>query len=461
MNGIEYGFYGANAVAYKSREREILLAGPAGTGKSVVLLTKCLTLLDKYPGCRGLFCRGTRTSLTQSGLVTWEDEILGPDHEVLSRNPCQRHIRRSYKFPNGSELVLAGLDDPGKTLSSQYDFVYIQEATEEGVTLNTYETLTRSLRNRRMRKDGRVWHQIMMDCNPTSPFHWVYQRYKTGRLIKYDSKHQDNPAFFDIATGEWTPDGEEYIQKVLGVMTGVRRARFFEGRWEAATGLVYEGFSPHPWDAPLKPDPGPGHMLPAGWRPDKAWKTVWGIDWGESAPTVLLMAAVDPQGRLYFYREYYRTRLRPDELGAWAAMELMTGREREPAAVVCDHDPVMKKEFEKGAREAGRHIHLRQADKADQKEGITQVQARFDRQLDGKARIFFRPDALEKPDPTLDTKPNCLLAELAEYKYDENSIKDRPDPNCAEYSCDAMRYIVKHVDKYMSHGGSSPYSGNP
>ena len=147
MSGIAYSFYGANALAYNSREREILLAGPAGTGKSVVLLTKCLTLLDKYPHCRGLFCRGTRTTLTQSGLVTWEEEVLGPDHEVLRRNPCQRHVRRSYKFPNGSELVLAGLDDPGKTLSSQYDFVYIQEGTEEGVTLDTYETLTRSLRN--------------------------------------------------------------------------------------------------------------------------------------------------------------------------------------------------------------------------------------------------------------------------------------------------------------------------
>ena len=176
---------------------------------------------------------------------------------------------------------------------------------------------------------------------------------------------------------------------------------------------------------------------------------------------MLSLCAVDPDCRVYQYREVYRTRLRPDELGRWAARELMTGQEKEPAAVVCDHDPVMKAEFERGAREEGRPIYLRQADKRDQKEGITAVQARFDRQADGRARIFFRPDALEKPDPTLDTKPHCLLAELAEYKYDENSIKDRPDPNCSDHAADAMRYIVMYANKSMSSGGSSPYSGNP
>ena len=457
MTAREFEFRGNNARAYESRDRELLLAGPAGTGKSVVLLTKCLTLLGKYPGCRGLFCRGTRTSLTQSGLVTWEDDVLGPDHPVLTANPCQRHVRRSYKFPNGSELVLAGLDDPGKTLSSQYDFVYIQEATEEGVTLDVYETLLRVMRNRRMRRDGRAWHQMMMDCNPTSPFWWGYQRSTGNRAAPgpvqlFESTHKDNPAFFDQAAQAWTPDGEEYIQKVLGAMTGVRKKRFYEGVWAAAEGLVYEGFVGKAWDDPEDP----GHLFPAGWEPPRAWARVWGLDWGEAAPTVLTMAAVDPDGRAYFYREFYKTRLRPDELGAWAAGEVTAGREPHPYSVVGDHDPDMVKEFERGAREAGVSLHVRQADKRDQKEGITAVQARFDRQPDGRPRIFLKRDALVKPDPAIDTGPNCTLAEIVEYKYDANSIMDRPDPKAADHGLDALRYCCREIDRAFPAGGVKP-----
>src|SRR5687767_4785754 len=105
MSGHRFQFFGANAEAYNSKLPKILLAGPAGTGKSVVLLAKCLTLLDKYPGCRGLFCRGTRESLTQSGLVTWEYDVLGIDHHILTRAPCKRRVRQAYEFDNGSEFI--------------------------------------------------------------------------------------------------------------------------------------------------------------------------------------------------------------------------------------------------------------------------------------------------------------------------------------------------------------------
>lgn len=464
MTAFRYDFLGENADAYNSRDEEILLWGGAGSGKSLLLLTKVLTLLDKYPGCRGLFCRGTRASLTQSGLVTWESEVLGPTHRVLLANPIKRRVRQSYEFPNGSELIVAGLDDPGKTLSTQYDFVYIQEATEEGVTLDVWETLKRALRNGRMRKDGRVWHQIMADCNPSSPFHFLHQRGQSGLLRMFHSTHRDNPRFWDEAAGDWTPEGRAYVEGTLKAMTGIRRKRFYEGVWSAAEGLVYDGFVGKPWDDPAEP----GHLLPAGWTPPRDWARVWGIDWGESSPTALVMCAAEPfkdaageaAARAHFYREVYRTRLRPDELGRWAAREVTSGREPEPLAIVGDHDPVKVAEFERGAREEGHPLHVQQADKRDRMEGITAVQARFDRRPDdgGKPRIFFRPDALVEPDPAIDTGPNCLIAELVSYKYDPNSLLDRPDPNAADHALDAARYVCRHLDENAgSLSGENPY----
>jgi hypothetical protein len=40
--------------------------------------------------------------------------------------------------------------------------------------------------------------------------------------------HQDNPAYFDLDTWDWTDDGRTYLQG-LGDMTGHRRARMLKG----------------------------------------------------------------------------------------------------------------------------------------------------------------------------------------------------------------------------------------
>lgn len=430
-------FLGENGDAYNSREPEILLAGPAGTGKTVVLLTKCLTLLDKYPGCRGLFCRGTRASLTQSGLVTWEDVVLGRGHRVLTRNPVKRRVRQSYEFPNGSEFVVAGLDDPGKTLSAQYDFVYIQEATEEGVTFETYDTLLRLMRNGRMVRGGEVWHQIMMDANPTTPTHWIYKRATKKLLRLYTSTHRDNPAYWDRERGDWTPEGLGYVEGTLKRMTGARRDRFYYGKWVAAEGLVYDGYIPK-----RAPE---GHLLPAGWRPPADWPRVWSIDWGWTSPLVLQFWAVDGDGRMYLYREVYRTQVRAESVGAWAKQQLEEGREPRPRAVVCDHDPLMKAEFEKGSG-----LHLELADKHDLMAGIQVVQGRFDFAGDGRPRVFFAEDAVEQVDQGLSDagRPCSTIEELTAYRWDTNSVIERPEDK-DNHGADGQRYATRWVEQHL------------
>jgi phage terminase large subunit len=426
VSGRRFDFYGENARAYNSREPELLLAGPAGCGKSVVLLTKCLTLLDKYPGCRGLFCRGTRASLTQSGLVTWEQDVLGVNHPVLLTNPVKRRVRQSYELPNGSELIVAGLDDPGKTLSAQYDFVYIQEATEEGVELDTYTTLFRSLRNPVM-----SWHQIMLDCNPTTPVHWLFQRSRPGgKLTRYQSTHKDNPRFFDRARGEWTADGRAYLA-TLDRYTGHLRKRFLDGIWAAAEGLVFDGFETEV------------HLLPEGWTPPAGWARVWSIDWGFTSPLVLQLWAVDGDGRMYLYRELYRTQVRATEAGEWAKGEVDAGREPPPRAIVCDHDPLMKAEFDS----AFGYMTCDLADKKDLLAGIQVVQERFAKQADDRPRIYFARNAVVKPDARLSDagRPASTVDELSAYIWDKNSVKDQPlDKD--NHGADACRYATRWVN---------------
>lgn len=95
---------------------EILLEGPAGTGKTFTMLLRIVYLAEKYPGARFLLCRKVRKDMTDSILVTLERDVLsGRDDEILE-GPGREH-RHSYRFQNGSELVLGGLSEVEGTFS--------------------------------------------------------------------------------------------------------------------------------------------------------------------------------------------------------------------------------------------------------------------------------------------------------------------------------------------------------
>ena len=114
----------------------------------------------------------------------------------------------------------------------------------------------------------------------------------TGRQ-RLSYNNSTNRVGYDRTAQRWTPDGESYLAR-LGLMTGARRDRFLKGLWVAAEGVVYA------YDAAV-------HLLPAGWEAPREWPRVWGIDWGKTAPTVLGVWAVDPDGRMYLVREVYQT----------------------------------------------------------------------------------------------------------------------------------------------------------
>ena len=426
---------GNNRRAYEDcTSAEILLAGPAGTGKTVANLLKVLKFGSDYPGARMLLVRKTRKSLAESAMQTLEDDLLGPGHPITPR-PLERTHRHVYRFPNRSTIVVAGMDNPEKVLSTKWDLIYVNEATE--LTLNEWEQL-----GTRLRGTAGPYTQLVGDCNPGPPHHWLYKRTQTGKTRRYDTRHHENPGYYDAATRTWTDAGRRYLKR-LKAATGIRYKRFYLGLWEAAEGLIYAGYVGRPWDDPELP----GHLTPAGWTAPRAWRRVWSIDWGGRAPTVLQVWAVDPEDRMYLVREVYRTSLRPDSLGGWAAEQILHG-EPEPEAVVCDHSPEHVEEFERGAKAKGRPIPLRPADKADRKEGISAVQARFDRQDDGRSRIFFRLDAVELPvDAELDDagRPVSTLTELVDYKYDPKRLDDEPQEH-NDHGMDAMRYAARYVD---------------
>ncbi len=215
--------------------RELIVCGPAGTGKTYSLLRFFHCLAADYPGLRILWCRQTRVSLSESVLVTFEEEILPSDGmEQLASGPTRRG-RHQYRYPHRdgrySVIVLGGLDRPGKVMSTAWDVIYLNEAIE--AKEEAWDALGSRL-NRPGRKPWLGW--LLGDTNPGVPAHWIKRRAQEGRLTLWDTTHKANPALW--ANGDWTAAGKLYRAR-LDTLRGAARARLLDGQWAANEGLVF------------------------------------------------------------------------------------------------------------------------------------------------------------------------------------------------------------------------------
>jgi len=215
---VSYTPYGGIEKVWKSRATEVLAPGPAGTGKTRGILEKVHLYLLKYPKTRGLICRKTRASMTESVLVTFEARVVQVGCDL---NNQSRRTRSSYDYDNGSVLVVGGLDNPDRIMSTEYDIIAVFEATE--CSEDDWEKLTTRLRNGKG-----PYHQIVADCNPASPSHWLKRRADRGQMEVFECRHQDNPVLWDRQAKDWTEQGRKYLA-TLQSLTGHRRARLLAG----------------------------------------------------------------------------------------------------------------------------------------------------------------------------------------------------------------------------------------
>lgn len=212
---------------------ELVVAGPAGTGKTFPILSVLHTIACDNDDLRILFLRATRASLSESVLVTFEQEVLPADEMEHLATSVQRKHRHSYRYDTGSEIVCAGLDlNPSRILSTAWDIVYANECIE--LSEEVWETL--SSRMDRPGRDPRFgW--LIGDTNPGHPNHWIKRREQAGKLELWSTVHEANPTMHDGL--DWTEDGEIYLDR-LEQLTGVRYLRLRKGLWAGAEGQIYD-----------------------------------------------------------------------------------------------------------------------------------------------------------------------------------------------------------------------------
>ena len=408
-----FEFRGAALALQSDNAHEIIVSGPSETGKTVAALYKLNRLALENPGYQGVIVRKTRADMDGTVLQTWAKEATG--YTTFGGQKPEW-----FDYPNGSRIWVAGIDHPGKSLSSERDGIYVNQAEE--LLLDDWETLV----TRATWRAGHVAHpQLWGDCNPGAETHWIRSR---AGLRLLESRHEDNPALYS-ANGSITERGAATMA-ILDSLTGLRHKRLRLGLWVSAEGVIYEFTQAHQ----VEP-----FVIPPEWRRFRA------VDFGYTHAFVCGFFAEDPDGRLYLYRQIYMT---GRTVKAHSADIKRYSYDEHIEATICDHDA----EDMATLRENG--ISTVKANKAV-KTGIEKVEERLRIQQDGRARLFMFKDAtidgvvygLVEVDRELQNKrkPIRTEQEFATYVWSNHKTKDEPVKE-DDHGMDMLRYGVMYRD---------------
>jgi len=405
-------FRGDNALALTLRE-EFILSGPAETGKTIA----CLTLLDRiaraHPGAQLSIVRKVQSDLEATVLQTYRDKILGKASDVHAFGGSHAEW---FAYPNGSRVWVGGLDNPGKTLSSERDAVYVNQCEE--LSISDWETLT-------TRTTGRAGHVPLAftcgDCNPRGSKHWILERAKAGGLRLLHSYHRDNPTLFDSA-GNITPQGEITLAR-LGALTGLRKKRLHEGLWVQAEGMIYAD-----WDPAVHVRSSDVGNFPA---------LAIAADDGYTNPAALLWVGIDVDGRLHVLAEWYETQKIHSEIAA-AALSMRFRFGRRPQVVVVDAAAA-------GLVGAMQSVGLPAiGHKGRVLDSINLVADLLKVRGDGRPRL------------TVDPGCNHFISEIEDYTWGSGS-KEAPATGQADHAMTAIYYLAHYL--YAPHDGEETRVG--
>lgn len=407
--------YGGALKMWRSKHKEIILHGPYETGKTFAVLVKLHALLCKYEGAQALMVRQVYADLLKSARLTFEKKVLPypPGHDRCPITSYGKSKPEFYSYPNGSQLWLGGLDKPGKVLSSEYDFIYINQVEE--IELNAYETLT-------ARATGRAgntpYPQVLGDCNPSYPGHWILDRSADGTIELHQQLHKHNPMLFDPETGAITEQGKRTMHN-LSLLTGIRKQRGLDGLWVAAEGVVYDNFSLE------------HNIEEVEYNPNEY--VYWGVDDGYAHgdgigspgyhPRVILIAQQRGDGGFNILDEYVRT-LELPERSIHEVLQL-------------PYDMPVLAQVDSSAAELRRRL----ADKGIVNGGATH-------RIEDGIKVVRRFICDGQDVRLLKIHPRCkhLIRELQSYRYDDRSsvvVSGERKPLKRDDHCtDALRYLL-------------------
>lgn len=240
--------------------KAIVLAnrGGARSSKSYSIIQLLTERFFGIPGRQILMLRKTLPSLRKSiykDLTSYLDR-LGLDHLVDEK-------KQEMSLEYGSSLIqFAGLDDPTKIKSTQWNDIFMEEATEF-----TYEDFI-VLRTRLSAPvDKKIPNQLFLAFNPEDENHWIRTKIiqEMSDVEEIVSTYKDNP-FLD----------ENYLKILLDLeLQDPNYYRIYTlGEWGRLENQIYSNWSKVDYWT-MNPD-----------------DTFYGIDFGFNNPNVLVKVAI-------------------------------------------------------------------------------------------------------------------------------------------------------------------------
>jgi len=190
----------------------------------------------------------------------------------------------NYYELNNNRVTFFGLDDPEKIKSSEYNYLWLEEANE--FTYDDFIVLQTRMSGKKLSHEH---NQIYLSLNPVNEFCWVKTELEKDKDIKFiNSNYKDNP-FLD----------KDYINYLKGLKNKNNTAYkvYTLGEWSTLKGLIYENYD---------------IVIENNW-PKSFDDIIYGMDFGYNNPSAVIFCGIK-DNEVYLKQIIYQSGLTNNNL---------------------------------------------------------------------------------------------------------------------------------------------------
>ena len=370
--------------------------GGSGSGKSHFVISKIVYKCLKFPNRKVLVIRKVGNTLRDSVFALFRSLIA--DWHLYDKVEI-RETLLTISFPNGSQILLKGLDDSEKIKSiANIDDIFVEEATE--ISKDEFDQLDLRLRSKN------PYNQIHVCFNPVSKSNWVYKEWfengfdATDTIVLHTTyKHN-----------KFLPLDYIHALEKKKITNPIYYSIYALGRFATLDKLIFNNFKIEIF--------GYQSIL----NENKNVKAVFACDFGyANDPTALVCALIDKvDKRLWIFDEFQQKGLTNDEI---ADKIRFMGFQKE--IIVCDSaEPKSIEELRRN--------------------GITRVKAA----VKGKDSILNGIQYLQQFDIIINPKCKYIIDEFENYTWikDKDGLYINKPVDKFNHGLDALRYATTSDD---------------
>ncbi len=268
----------------------VLYSGGVGSGKTLIGCITILTMAIMESGDY-LISRLFNPELRLTTYKTFLD--ICPKELIVEHRVADQIIKIKSADGGIANVIFRGMEEPDKHRSLNLNAAYLDECSQ--ISEEAFTLLQSRLR-------GRAFRKIIATTNPNG-HSWLYRYW-----IKKDfgnEKAKKNFIAIHAPSTENTHLPEGYVDAMLDSWSEERIKREVMGSWDAFAGQVYGEFERAK------------HVIKPFRIPDE-WTKFVGVDHGYRNAACALWCAMDYDGDIYVYREFYQNE--------WIIEEIVRGR---------------------------------------------------------------------------------------------------------------------------------------